>query len=217
MAAFDLEEQEQIATLKAWWDKWGTIVTTAAVVLAVSVVGWRGWEWHKGKQGAEASVVYASLMQAVEAKDAQKIREASGVIAERYGSTAYADMSALLAAEAQAAAGDRANAKTKLEWAAEKGNDPMTRDLARLRLAAVLIDEKAYDAAIKQLSVKPNKAFAVRYADLRGDALIAQGKSADALAAYKEALDALGADSDQGAQEMKSVLELKIDALGGSK
>jgi len=217
MAAFDLEEQEQIATLKAWWEKWGTIATTAAVVLAVAVVGWRGWEWHKTNQASEASVAYASLMQAVETKDAQKIREASGVISERYGSTAYADMSALLAAEAQAKAGDRASAKSKLEWAAEKGNDPLTRDLARLRLAAVLIDDKAYDAALKQLAVKPNKVFAARYADLRGDALVAQGKSAEAAAAYKEALDALASDAEQGAKMLKSVVELKIDALGGSK
>jgi len=215
MAAFDLEEQEQIATLKAWWEKWGNLLTIGAVVLAVSVVGWRGWEYYSKKQSGEASVIYATLMQAVEVKDAQKIREASGIIAERFGSTAYADLSALLAAEAQASAGDRASAKTKLEWAAEKGNDPLTRDLARLRLAAVLLDEKAYDAALKQLSVKPNKAFAVRYADLRGDVLVAQGKPADALAAYKEALDGLG--SEQGSQAFKSVLELKVDALGGGK
>lgn len=215
MAAFDLEEQEQIATLKAWWEKWGNLLTIGAVVLAVAVVGWRGWEYYRNKQSGEASVIYATLMQAVETKDAQKIREASGIIAERFGSTAYADLSALLAAEAQAAAGDRASAKTKLEWAVEKGNDPLTRDLARLRLAAVLLDEKAYDAALKQLSAKPNKAFAVRYADLRGDILVAQGKPADALTAYKEALDGLG--SDQGSQAFKSVLELKIDALGGGK
>ncbi|GAA5179933.1 tetratricopeptide repeat protein [Niveibacterium umoris] len=215
MAAFDLEEQEQIATLKAWWDKWGGILTISAVVLAVAVLGWRGWEWRQSTQAADASVVYASLMQAVEAKDAQKIREASGVIAERFGSTAYADLSALLAAEAQAASGDRQSAKSKLEWAAEKGNDALTRDLARLRLAGLLLDEKAYDAALKQLSVKPNKAFAVRYADLRGDVLTAQGKPADALTAYKEALDGMG--SEQGSQAMRSVLELKIDALGGGK
>lgn len=215
MAAFDLEEQEQIATIKAWWEKWGGILTAGAVVLAVAIVGWRGWVTYQSKQSAEASVIYASLMQAVEAKDAQKIREASGVIAERFGSTAYADLSAMLAAEAQVAAGDRASAKSKLEWAAEKGNDALTRDLARLRLAAVLLDEKAYDAALKQLAVKPAKAFAVRYADLRGDVLVAQGKPADALVAYKEASDALG--SEQGSQTMRSVLDLKIDALGGSK
>ncbi|MCX9155095.1 tetratricopeptide repeat protein [Niveibacterium sp. 24ML] len=217
MAAFDLEEQEQIATLKAWWEKWGTLVTIVAVALALAVLGWRGWEWYKHKQASEASVIFATLVQAVEAKDAQKIREASGVISERYGATAYADMSALLAAQAQAAAGDRASAKTKLEWAATKGNDPLTRDLARLRLAAVLMDDKAYDAAVKQLEAKPAKPFAARYADLRGDALVAQGKPAEALIAYKEALALVSAENEQGPQAMKSVLELKVDALGGGK
>ncbi len=213
MAAFDLEEQEQLAQIRAWWDKWGNTLTLAAVVLAVAVVGWRAWNWYGESKAGEASGVYSALVKAVETNDAQKIRETSGLLAEKYNGTAYADLAALLAAKAQFEAGDKASAKSKLEWAADKANDSLIRDLARLRLAALLIDEKAYDAALKQLSVKPAEAFVPRYADLRGDALVAAGKPAEAKLAYKEAIDALA--KDQGSQQLKGMIEQKLDALGG--
>jgi len=215
MAAFDLEEQEQLATLKAWWEKWGNLITTIAVVFAVAIVGWRGWDYYQGSKSAEAGAAYNTLIQGVERKEAQKVREASGVIAEKYGSTAYADLSALLAAQVQAESGDKASAKTKLQWAVDKANDPLLRDLARLRLAALLLDEKNYDGATKLLDTKPADAFRARYADLKGDVLSAQGKTDAAKAAYKEALDAIG--KDQEAQTLKTVVELKYDALGGAQ
>ncbi len=80
-------------------------------------------------------------------------------------------------------------------WAAENARDPGLRDLARLRLAAVMLDEKAYDDAMKQLAAEPAAAFAPRFAELRGDILAAQGKTAEARNAYDLALtkfDALG-------------------------
>lgn len=213
MAAFDLEEQEQLASMKAWWEKWGNPITTAAVVLALVVLGWRGWTWYTVRKSDEASALYSMLLIAAEKNDVQKVREASGQIAEKYSGTAYADLSALMAAQIQADAGDKASAKSKLSWAAEKASDPLLRDLARLRLAALLVDEKAYDAALKQLSIKPAPSFSVRYADLRGDVLSLQGKKVEARAAYKEALDAVTVDKN-ASPAMRGLLELKIDALG---
>jgi predicted negative regulator of RcsB-dependent stress response len=214
MAAYDLEEQEQLATIRAWWDKWGNLITTVVLAFALAVVAWRGWSWYSARKVGEASVVYNVLLKATGQHDMQKVREASSMLAEKYGGTAYGELSALLAAKAQMESGDQASAKMKLEWAADKAGDPFVRDLARLRLAALLIDEKAYDAALKQLSVKPAAAFAPRYADLRGDLLVAQGKPAEAKQAYKEALDALKLDP-QGGRQMQGLVELKLDALGG--
>ena len=41
MAVYDLEEQEQISELKAWWAQYGNLVVTLAVVAALSSVGWQ--------------------------------------------------------------------------------------------------------------------------------------------------------------------------------
>ncbi|WP_417069621.1 YfgM family protein [Niveibacterium terrae] len=213
MAAFDLEEQEQLASMKAWWEKWGNPITAIVVAIALVVLGWRGWTWYSARKADEASNIYSMLLVAAEKNDIQKVREASGILAEKYSGTSYADLSALMAAQIQSEAGDKASAKTKLKWAAEKANDPLMRDLARLRLAALLLDEKAFDEALKQLSVKPAPSFAVRYADMRGDVLSLQGKKVEARAAYKEALDAVIADKNSS-PAMRGLLELKIDALG---
>jgi len=83
--------------------------------------------------------------------------------------------------------------------------------VARLRLAGLLLDEKAYDDALKQLGASRPDAFAALFADRRGDVLIAQGKRDEARAAYKEALDKLDPATD-----LRSSIQLKLDALGGA-
>ncbi len=135
MAAYDLEEQEQISQIKAWWETYGNLVTGVALVAAVAAVGWQGWTWYQGKQSGEASVLYAAVQKAAAENKPQQVREAAGMLIEKYSGTAYADLGALLASRVQADAGDLKNARAQLGWAAEKANDPVLRELARLRLA----------------------------------------------------------------------------------
>ena len=184
MAAFDLEEQEQISQIKGWWEQYGKLVTTLAVVAALASVGWQGWNWHKGKQAAEASVLYDQLQSAAAERNAPKVREIAGSLLEKYSGTAYADLAALLSAKIQAEAGDLKNARVRLAWAAGNASDPALRDLARLRLASVMLDDKAYDEALAQLQAAPDESLTARFADLKGDILVAQGKKEDARAAY---------------------------------
>ena len=77
MAAFDLEEQEQISQIKGWWEQFGTLVTGAAVAAALASVGWQGWQWYQGKQSAEASALYGVLQKAASERNTQKAREAA--------------------------------------------------------------------------------------------------------------------------------------------
>ena len=63
--AYDLEEQEQIADLKAWWDKYGNFVFTIATVALLAVAAWNGWNWYQRKQSVEAAAVYEELLKAV--------------------------------------------------------------------------------------------------------------------------------------------------------
>jgi predicted negative regulator of RcsB-dependent stress response len=130
-------------------------------------------------------------------------------------------MGAMLAARAQLETGDAKNARAQLAWAAENARDPGLRELARLRLAAVMLDEKAYDEAMKQLATEPAAAFAPRFAELRGDIFAAQGKTEEARNAYDGALakfDALAKDDETRQRSgYKEVLQAKRDALGTGK
>ncbi|HEX6734279.1 MAG TPA: tetratricopeptide repeat protein [Azonexus sp.] len=209
MAHYDLEEQEQIDSLKTWWKMYGNLVTGVIAAVAVGVVGWQGWNWYKNNQGAQAAAVFSVLEQAAGAGDAQKVKAAAGELAEKFGGTSYATLGALLAAKQSFDGGDLKTAKTQLAWAAEHGRDEL-RDLARYRLAAVLLDEQQHDEALKQLDVAPAPAFVARFQELRGDVLVAQGKKPDARTAYRTALDKLGDAAGPG----RELLQQKLDSLG---
>jgi predicted negative regulator of RcsB-dependent stress response len=208
--AYDLQEQDQLDAFKAYWNKYGTLVLTVVTVLMLAVAGWRGWGWWQQKQAVEASAVYEQLRQAVEGKDVGKVKQASGQLFEQYGGTVYGSMGALMAARAYYDAGDLKAAKAPLQWALDKAKDPEHRLLARLRLAGILLDEKAYDEGIRLLAVGDTGKFAGSFADRRGDLLLAAGKREEARAAYKEALAAL---QPNGA--LRPMVQMKLDALGG--
>ena len=221
MAAYDLEEQEQLDELKTWWKMYGNLVTGLLLVVALAMAGWQGWNWWQRQQAAQASAVYANLQAAAMQRDAKRVRELAGELVDKYSVTAYAGMGALLAARVQVDTGDARNARVQLAWAAENAKDPGLRELARLRLATLLLDEKSYDEAMKQLAAEPAAPFAPRFAELRGDILAAQGKAAEARDAYDSALTKLAAlaKDDEASQRAgyKDVLEAKRDALGAAK
>ena len=200
MAHYDLEEQEQIDTLKTWWKMYGNLVTGLVMAASLAVVGWQGWNWYQGGQSAKAAAIYGVLEQAAAAGDAQKVKAAAGELAEKFGRTAYASLGAMVAAKQSFDAGDLKTAKTQLIWVAENGKNEV-RDLARLRLAAVQLDEQAYDEALKQLEAAHAAAFDARFLELKGDVLTAQGKKAEARTAYKSALEKM-ADKPSASREL---------------
>lgn len=209
MAHYDLEEQEQLDTLKTWWKMHGNLVTGVVTVFCLGVIAWQGWNWYQRGQSTQASAIYAVLEQAVAASDAQKTKAAAGELAEKFGSTPYASLGALLAARQSFEAGDLKTAQAQLAWAADNGKDEV-KDLARLRLAAVQLDDKAYDEALKQLEVAHSPLFEARFLELKGDVLAAQGKKAEARAAYKAAQDKAAGKPGAG----RELLQQKLDSLG---
>lgn len=209
MAHYDLEEQEQIDTLKTWWKMNGNLVTGAVTVVCLCIIAWQGWNWYQRNQAAQASGIYGVLEHAVATGDAQKTKAAAGELAEKFSGTTYAALGALLAGKQSFEAGDLKTAKVQLAWAAEHAKDEL-RDLARLRLAAVLLDEKAYDEALKQVMSSGSPEFAPRFDELKGDILAAQGKKAEAHAAYRAAL----ANSLLKPGVGREVLQQKFDSLG---
>ncbi|MEK7737533.1 MAG: tetratricopeptide repeat protein [Pseudomonadota bacterium] len=222
MAVYDLEEQEQLDELKTWWKQYGNLVTVLVLAVSVSVVGWQGWNWWQRNQAGQASVIYAAVERAAAEHDARKAREATSELIDKFSGTSYAGMAALLSSKLQLEAGDSKTAKLHLGWAAENARGNELRDLALLRLAAVLLEEKAYDEALKQLANEPASAFAPRYAELRGDIFAVQGKQEEARAAYQAALAKFdeaqkSSGSDQRRGQYRDLLQVKLESLGSKK
>ena len=211
MAHLDLEEQEQIDSLKTWWRMYGNLVTGVVVTACVAFIGWQGWNTYQYKQAGQAAATYGLLEQAVGARDAQKTKMLAGELVEKYGRTSYASLGAMLAARQSVEAGDLKTARIQLAWVADNGKDEI-RDIARLRLAGVALDDKDFDEALKQLAATHAPVFDARFLELKGDVLFAQGKKDEARTAYKAALDKM----DEKAGLVRELLQQKLDSLGGA-
>lgn len=219
MATYDLEEQEQIEELKTWWKLHGTVVTAIITALAVAVVGWQGWQWWQRSQAAQAAQLFAGMQQALGQQDVKRTRLLAGELIDKYSGTAYAGMAALLSGKAMLETGDAKSAQAQFGWAAEHAKDPGLRDLARLRQAIALADEKSYDEALKLLAVAPAPTLQPRFDEVRGDILAEQGKAAEARAAYDAALkrlDELRQSENLPPSSYREILEAKRDAGGAA-
>jgi predicted negative regulator of RcsB-dependent stress response len=218
MATYDLEEQEQLEELKTWWKLHGAMVTGVVTALAIGVVGWQGWQWWQNSQSAQASQIYGVLQQALVQQDVKRVRLLAGELIEKHSGTAYAGMAAMISGKALLESGDLKSAQMQFGWVAENAKDPGLRDLARLRQAIALTEDKSFDAALKLLAVPPAPTFMARYLEVRGDVLQAQGKGSEARKAYDEALKQLESIRKAGnAAETpyREILETKRDAAGG--
>lgn len=211
MAHLDLEEQEQLAQLKSWWETYGGMVVMGLVLAAVVFSGWQGWRYWQERQSTEASNLFETLGKAMQGSEPKAVRDAAGELLEKYPRTLYASMGALGSARYFFEKADLKSAKAQLQWVIDKTNSDEFRDVARLRMANVLLDEKAYDEGLKVLEEKHGEAFDAQFATLKGDLLVAKGQPAEAKAAYKVALE----KADKKNTGAHDSIQMRLDALGG--
>jgi len=209
MAVYDLEEQEKLDAVKAWWKDNGRMVILGVIAFVVAVAAVQGWRYYKQTRALQAATLYGQLLESVQARDPKKVEGLAAILVKEHADSGYAALASLTAAKASVDAGNLAAAKDNLTWAADRARDDATRDIARLRLAAVLMDEKRYDEALQQLDAKHTEATAPLFAELRGDVLSLQGKVPEARAAYKAAADKLPIGSNP-----RNLVQIKLDALG---
>lgn len=211
--AYDLEEQEKIDALKAWWERYGTVCMAVVLAAVAAFAGWRGWQWYESHQASQAMGYYEALEAAAgqQGDDAvARIKAASTALRDEYSSSGYAARGVLVAAWALQERKDLDGAREQLEWLVRDGAVPAIQAVARLRLAGVLLAQKQYEPALAQLQGAAPEGFAALYADRRGDVLAAQGHADQAIQAWRDALKAFG--TDPAAQ----IVQLKIDALNGA-
>jgi predicted negative regulator of RcsB-dependent stress response len=206
--AYDLEEQEQLATIKAWWDRWGNLLLTAVTVVLLAIAAFNGWRWYERHEAGNAGALYEEFVGALDGADIGRKKELAGTLIERYGRTVYAPLAALQIAKVNLEAGDAGAARAQLRWVIDKSGHPELVQIARLRLAGVLLDEKSHDEALTLLGGDVPPTLAVSFADRRGDVLMAMGKAEEARTAYREALDK--ADPQH---PLRPIIQLKLDAL----
>ena len=154
-------------------------------------------------------MLYDEIERAVKSGETARIDRTLADMKDRFGGTVYAQQAGLLAAKAYYDKGNIDAARTALTWVADKSSDPGYQAIAKLRLAGILLEKKAFDEALQQLSGTFPKDFSGLVADRRGDILMAQGKKVEAKAEYEKAYK----DLDAGV-EYRRMVEVKLNALG---
>lgn len=205
----DLEEQEQIDQLKHFWKRYGNAITWLLIAVLGAFAAFNGWQYWQRKQAGEAAVMYDQVEVAVQSGDLTRLDRALADVKERYAGTTYAHQAALLAARAYYEKGKVDQAKAALAWVVDKAGDEGLQAVARLRLAGIALEAKAYDEAMTHLGAKMPAEFAALADDRRGDLYLAQGKKPQALTEYRKAHAAM----DERA-EYRRLVEVKLNAMG---
>jgi predicted negative regulator of RcsB-dependent stress response len=207
----DLQEQEQLDDLKAFWKRYGNLITWVITAALLAFASWNAWGWYQRDQAAKAGAMFEELDKAASAGDAERAGRIFNDMKERFPGTTLTQQGGLLAAKLQYDKGQADAAQASLGWVADKAGEDEYRSIARLRLAGVQLDAKQYDAALKTLDAVSAKEFAALAADRRGDVLLAQGKKDDARVAYQAAYKAMDAKIDY-----RRLVEAKLTALGAA-
>ena len=202
-------EEEQVEALKKWWQENGKSITAGVVIGLVSIFGWRGYNQHIDLKTQEASTLYEQMIGATRSNKPEESRKYADRIINEYDSSTYAIFAHLMLAKLATQENKLDEAEKHLRWVLSNNDQPELNHVTTLRLARVYIAAEQLDAAAILLNTGNTGKFISRYAELRGDLLVKQGKPDEARAAYEKAL----ANSSAGA-EAKSLLELKLDDLG---
>lgn len=210
----DLEEQEQLDQLKAFWKRYGNLITWVLIAVLTALAAWSAWTWYERDQAVKASAMFEELDRAAASGDAERAALVFDDIKARYPRVAYAQQAGLLAAKVQVDKDQLDAAAASLAWVAQNASEAEYRVVARLRLAGILLEQKKLDEAIKQLDSAVDGAspeFGALVADRRGDVLLAQGKKDEAVAAYRKAWDTMDPKV-----EYRRLIEAKLTALAAA-
>lgn len=205
----DLEEQEQLDQLKHFWNTWGNLISTVLLVVVAALAAWNGYQYWQSRQATQAAALFDAVEMAVASGDQARLEQAFTDIRSKYAGTTQADQAGMLVAKVQVGKGDMDAAKAALTWVADHAGDDGYKAVARLRLAGLLMEMKAYDDALSQLSSQFPPEYLAVVADRKGDVLAQMGKKQEAIAeytrAYKDFPDAV---------EYRRLVEIKLNALG---
>lgn len=205
----DLEEQEQLDQIKHFWKQYGNLISWLLIVVLGGFAAWNFYNYWNRQQAAQASAMFDEVERAAQAGDAAKLERAFSDMKDKFGGTAYAQQAGLLAGKGLFEKGNVDGAKAALTWVVDKASDEGYQAMARLRLASVYVESKAYDDALKQLSSTFPTEYAPLVADRRGDVFALQGKKAESIAEYQKAYKAFEERSDY-----RRLVEIKLNTLG---
>ena len=211
MAEEYLTDDEQLEAVKRMFKEYAPWIVGG---LVLGLGGWYGFQFyrsHQNERALQAAAQFEQMTVAMQADDRNKSRAIADGLVKDFPSSPYADQAQLAIARMSVEDGHSADAVAPLTQVMDNSKDAELKQIARLRLARVLIDQGKPDDAIKLLAEGTPGSFAGRYHEVHGDALYAKKDVAGAIAEYNAALSA----GDGGADS--ALLELKLADLASNE
>jgi predicted negative regulator of RcsB-dependent stress response len=202
-------EQDQVEALKKWWKENGRSVIAGLVIGLGGVVGWKSWVSYHETQAVKGSTSYEQLVELVSTKQPAAAERHGKRLTEEFPSSTYASLGALLLAKVDLEQGKGEETKQHLRWVMDQADLPELRQVARLRLARLMLADAALDEALSLVSGEAPTGFEAAYQEARGDILVAKGDLDGARTAFTQALANLAATSAN-----RQLVQMKLDNLG---
>lgn len=184
-------EEEQVEKLKAWFKENGLSIVFGIIIGVGGIGGYNYWVHVQETTAAEASGHFTQMMEALSVGNSETVQEQANILLNEYASTEYAQMAQLARARDYVDNGDFEKAQSSLEQVVGSAGQQPLAYLASTRLATVQIQTEQYDQALTTLAIDFPDELDARAEELRGDILSLQGKSTEAIEAYRKALQAI--------------------------
>jgi predicted negative regulator of RcsB-dependent stress response len=203
-----LTERDQWDALKTWLKENGAWIVAGVLIGVIVLYGWRWWQERTTTRNQTAASRYSDVLDALARKDRARADQLVDTLSKDYADTPYVDQGQLALARADVESGSLDAAARRLAAIAADAEDDELRNVARLRLARVQLMRKKPDEALVTLAQVKAGAFTPAMEEVKGDALLAKGDKAGALAAYRRAVEA----AEPGLMD-QGLLQLKINDL----
>lgn len=203
-----MTEQEQIQQLKAWVKQYGPAIIGGIVLALVISFGWRYWQSYQDRILTHASGVYDELLTMRAQQNGAGTQVQAEKLLRNYPKTPYAQMASLMLAREAVQQKNYKEAITRLNWVIDHSKDKGLRQIARTRIARILIADNKPQEAITLLDKVDDKSFMGLINEIKGDAYLALNNPAAARTAYKKAVEELPA-----MEAARPILQMKLENL----
>lgn len=211
-----MNEQEQWDWLRARAREYGPWIVAGVALAAAGLWGWKWWQARKEEGLLQAASQYEQVIASIRKQDSAAASRLADQLQQEHPGTGYADQAQLATAGLQVDSNQLPAALERLQKVLTNTHDAELALVVRLRIARVQIELQKPDDALATLAAATPGAFAARYAEVRGDALLAKGDRAGALKSYQEAQAAARPANDSAgnaASAASELLTLKINEL----
>lgn len=205
----EYSDDEQVEKLKVWWKSYGPALIAGVILGLGGLYGGKYWKQLQFEKAVQSSVLFDQLVYHVQNKDNINTKLIGSRIIEEFDRTPYAGLTALILARVSYDENDKDRAKRQLAWAMDNGKEEGVRQVSRIRLGRLLLDENKVEEANSLLSTAPVAGFEFEYYELKGDVLKKKGNMTGARSAYQQALSNAGNTGPYA-----NMVRMKLDDLG---